>query len=143
MGTYVKPTEGISKTAYKSMEPSAKKGGFWVWICSTKQTDFGAGKNKRAYIFGAVYVTCIMRTSCFKKKYQRQREMEQFKDNSIICEYQMIIPMHPHARLELQDPVEVPEYKVGENRQGGLWSPKESQSLWDQLINARFVHEVA
>ena len=69
--------------------------------------------------------------------------MEQFKDNSIICEYQMIIPMHPHARLELQDPVEVPEYKVGENRQGGLWSPKESQSLWDQLINARFVHEVA
>lgn len=144
-GTYIKPTEGISEHAWRSIRrllyeyeegKEEYEGGFWIWICSSKETDIET--EKKSYIFGAVYVTGIMLTSLYKKRYNSNRVMDQFS-NSSKCKYQLIIPMHEYARVELLEPIVVHDVEKGENRQGGVWEANEGTVVYQGLKNARFV----
>ncbi len=139
-GTYIKPTEGVSKEAYKTIKKKMpKKGGFWIWICSTKDTDID--RPKKSYIFGAVYVTGMMKSKYYKKAYNSKRLMVQYKDNSGECAYQLIIPQHKYARLELANPIEMHKYDAAsrENRQAGVWKAVEGANIYDELKEARFL----
>lgn len=134
-GTYIKPTESLSELAYNIIKKYYKNNqGFWIWICSTKDTDLAPKKEQKSYIIGAVYISAIISTSDFRKKYKKKRAMAQFT-HSKDDEYQAIIPMCSSARLELKEYIEIHEYKRdgGENRQHGVWQPKESAELYKLL----------
>ena len=123
-GTYLKPTEGVKtnscediitrvnrsrgilqkcqgKVKYNSAEErvddklSEFEAGMWIWLASTKKTD--PDKDKASYIFGAIYVTSIIKTRLFKSMYSNKRRMDQFCE-SRRCQYQLIVPMEPWAR---------------------------------------------
>jgi len=137
----MKPTESISEAAYRIIKKYIQPGGFWVWICSSKDTDIKIpGVEKKSYIIGAIYITAIIPTEQFRKEYPKQRAMEQYT-HSKNDGYQAIIPMDSRARLELKEYIEVHKFKhhEGENRELGVWKPKESAELYKKLQEAEFV----
>jgi hypothetical protein len=139
-GTYIKPTEGISKTAYNNIKKILEKHseGFWLWMASTKDSDIEI--EKRSRIYGAVYVTGIMGTREYKRQYNKKRVMEYFKESGEGA-YQLIIPMREDARIELKEPLEVHEYRNvnKETRQSGVWEPCEESRLWERLRDSEYV----
>ena len=139
-GGYEKPTEGISVTTYNNMKGIMRRNpkGFWLWIGNTKDTDIERPRGTR--IYGAVYVSGIMKTEEYKRRYDRKRLYEMFKE-SREGEYQLIIPMREEARRELLEPLEIHEYKQidGENRQGGVWEPSERSRMWERLREVRYI----
>ena len=129
-GDYMKPSEGIPKCVYKKLRTRCKKyGGCWLWICTSKSTDFmNKGKNKKSYLLGAVYVSGVCKTRVFNRLYERQRLKGEYK-HSKEYKYQAIIPMYDYARLELETPAHVHEPIAGENRWSGFWTPHKCTEL--------------
>lgn len=139
-GTYIKPTESLSETAYNIIKKYYKNNkGFWIWICWSKDTDTAPKVQQKSYIIGAVYISAIIPTKEFRKNYKKQRAMAQYTHSKNDA-YQAIIPMHSCARLELKNYIEVHEYThdAGENRQHGVWQPKKSAKLYTLLAKAEF-----
>ena len=138
-GRYMKPTEGISGTTYNNMKGIMRRHpkGFWLWIGNTKGSDIE--RPRRSRIYGAVYVRGIMETREYKRRYNRKRLYEMFKESREGA-YQLIIPMRKEARKELEEPVEIHEYKQngGENRQGGVWEPREGSGMRERLRMVRY-----
>ena len=132
-GTYIKPTEGILKQAYNTIELPLRGGGFWMWVCNLIRTS----KTKTSYIYGAVFVAEIMDTAVFKQRYPAQRRMKEFQ-HSKRCPYQMIILMHASTRLQLMQPIEVDKYVKGDQRIG-VWKMKNTSLMYKSLRNAKFV----
>jgi len=143
-GTYIKPTESLSENAYNIIKKhfDVVKCGFWIWICSTKDSDINLVpiKQRKSYIIGAIYVSGIVETNEFRKKYRKERAMREFI-HSKGDEYQMIVPMRKECRIELKEYIDVDAYRTdgGENRQHGAWMAREGSELYDKLERAMFV----
>lgn len=138
VGTYVKPTEGISEVAYRSIRRMIEVGDRWVWISTSKSTDESAkGVDRRSYILGAVYVTGVMESVKYKRRYKSKRAMSEFR-NSKDCDYQMIIPTNRYARVALKEAIEMHKYEKGENRQSGVWEPNPGVEIYKRLEEAKF-----
>ena len=137
-GTYIKPTEGISVQAYRTIKKRLGEGGYWIWICTTKETDII--REKKSYILGAVWISEILETRRYKRDYNSRRVMEQFSESKDF-EYQLVIPMNEYARRELREPIIMHEYKRGggENRENGVWKPREDAYIYEALQNAEYV----
>lgn len=98
---YIKPTEGISKKAYKDIMKVWKDGGMWVWICSSQMTEKAA---KKSFVYGAVFISDIISTAEFKRQYKNRCRKPEFK-YSVKGDWQAIIPEHEYARLKLVHPL--------------------------------------
>jgi hypothetical protein len=128
---FMKPTEGMSDNRIE--KEIKKEGGMWMWMCNSKSTDIE--REKRSYIWGAIYVTGIVENNEFKRRYQRAR-LKGAYEHSKGYEYQGIIPMNRYYRRQLKEPIEVP--KGGEMRIG-IWEPEEGSEIYDRLRVAEFV----
>lgn len=144
-GDYMKPTEGITEGVYNILKKKCRnREGCWVWICTSKWTDFeNTSKNKKSYVLGAVYVTGVMSTKRFNKKYPKQRLKSEYK-HSREYDYQAIIPSHEYARLELKTPLVVHNQSrqnrpsLSERRAFGLWTPYKGAPILKELRNPVF-----
>lgn len=133
---YMKPTEGVTRTIYSRCKKKIEKyGGMWIWICNSKSTDIERGKEKRSYIWGAVYVTGIIETKIFKKRYQRERLKVEYV-HSKGYEYQCIIPENRYCRKELKERIEVPK---GKEMRIGMWRPERGSEIYERLRTAQYV----
>lgn len=131
-------TEGISKEAYRSIRRMMEEGDRWVWISTSKSTDErGKGVNRRSYILGAVYVTGVMESKEYKRRYKSKRAMSEFR-KSKDCDYQMIIPANKYARVALKNAIEMHKYDKSENRQSGVWEPNAGAEIYKRLEDAEF-----
>ena len=135
---YIKPTEGISEQTYRALKPLYKNGkGFWLWICSSKETDvFRNKKDRKSYLMGAVYIAGSVRTREYRNTYKRYRAMSEYS-HSKDFDFQLIIPMDHRCRLELSQ--YIPIHKCLENRQSGVWKPAFGVPLYHSLIHATFL----
>lgn len=109
----------------------------WIWICTSKDTDIE--REKRSYIIGAVYVSGIVKTKEYRKKYKKERAKGEYTHSKEDA-YQCIIPMCVECRRELKHYIGLHEYKKdgGENRQHGIWRPKRSAPLYKLLKEPLF-----
>lgn len=132
----MKPTEGVCESTAKIIKNLCDLyGGCWIWICSSKSTDIGVKvKDKKSYIFGAVYVVDVVKTKDFNKIYQKQRLKSQYQFSKDY-DYQCIIPSHEHARYELKNPVEVHDAIFEEKRWMGVWQSSH-KSLLQYLVQS-------
>jgi hypothetical protein len=130
---FMKLTEGMADNRIE--EIIKEEGGIWIWMCNSKSTDIEKGKNKRSYIWGAVYVTGILENKEFKKKYQRGRLKGEY-EHSKGYKYQGIIPDNRYYRRELKEPIEI---VGGGEMRIGIWEPKEGSDIYDRIGCAKFV----
>lgn len=142
-GSYLKPTEGISKEAYSTIKKCLSdggSGGIWVWLCTSKTTDVFAEhrKDQKSYVYGAVFVAGVLDTRSFVRRYKCATKNDQFR-NSKPFDYQMVIPMQPYARLELEEPIEMHGPMKGEQRVLGAWKPAQGAPIYEKIKHARFV----
>jgi hypothetical protein len=139
-GDYMKPTEGVSKNAYKYINDMCEQyGGCWIWICSSKSTDTAEKKDdKQSFVFGAVFVIGVLPTKKFNNLYQQKRLKNEYK-HSQEFPYQAIIPSHEHARLELKTPIPVHAPAEGECRWSAVWTPNEFTELVKKLQKPKFI----
>ncbi len=124
-GNYDKLTEGLSQDAYESIMKVWNDGGIWVWLCSSISTEKG---RQHSYIYGAVFISHIISTEQYKKKYRVERTRREFK-NSEKFEWQAIIPANKYARLILKERIELHKTKSErsnkcEQRIFGVWEPR-------------------
>jgi hypothetical protein len=133
-GDFMKPTEGVPENVYNRLKKNCHKyGGCWIWICTSKSTDFlHKGKQKVSYVLGAVYVVDVISTQIFNKQYPKQRLKREYK-HSIEYDYQAIIPSHDYARIEFPTPLIVHNQLLSELRWTGLWTPYEGAPILNQL----------
>ena len=123
---YMKPTEGMSENGYRRCKGVIEReGGIWLWICSSASTDI----EKKSYVWGAVYVTEIMETIIFKRRYQRERLKREW-EHSRGYRYQCIIPMNRNCRRELRERIEIPR---GDEMRLGVWMPSEDNRIYERL----------
>lgn len=136
----LKPTEGVDEHVFSSIEKQLKLNphGFWAWMASSKSSDFVPRDRQKSYIFGAVYVAGAMTTAEYRAAHPELSETEQFQESSV-CGYQLVIPMHKGARLELETPIPVHKQATGEQRVAGVWEPAEGASVYEALRGARFI----
>lgn len=138
-GTYIKPSEGISAQAHGIIKKNLGRGGFWLWLCNTIPTD-RALSNKKSYVYGAVFVSQMLDSATFKKRYPSRRAMAEFR-YSKDCKFQMIIPMNPRCRLMLRKPVEVDQYDPQVQRLGA-WEMAKGSEMHRRLQAAKFKRQV-
>jgi hypothetical protein len=132
-GRCIKPTEGISEQAYRSLRylvNGVGGCGFWMWIASSKSTDLE--KPKKSRLYGAVFVTDVISTKeCMcHNVYREFQGMEQFQISSVF-DYQLIISDEERGRRELLVPVEVPD--GSEARWDGVWVPQKDSMIYTSL----------
>lgn len=79
----------------------------------------------------------IIGTEEYKRRYDSRRLKGEFK-KSREYKYQLIIPEHKYARMELEYPIEVHDIQKGENRQGVVWRPNKGTKIYRRIRRARF-----